>query len=218
MQQLLGYGEYKANRSRTTIWRDMLVSPHAWNPTRTGTSSNYAPLNTAFTYYRYYVGDNQGFNADQGPRDFTPGIYPYRWGGWTNPGAANATPNFVTEQAKLAPDFWFDSTSTWDKAILRTGGVLLQSHLLSDRIMSTFGFRQDARDQRQRGTPLFRARLSRIAQPPHGLPQVCLGLVDRSGVIALVGLVERLRRNQHPRRADAALRRAVRVEGALQRR
>ena len=157
MQQLLGYGEYKANRSRTTIWRDMLVSPHAWNPTRTGTSSNYAPLNTAFTYYRYYVGDNQGFNADQGPRDFAPGIYPYRWGGWTNPGAANATPNFVTEQAKLAPDFWFDSTSTWDKAILRTGGVVLQSHLLSDRIVSTFGFRQDSRDQRQRGTPLFRA-------------------------------------------------------------
>ncbi len=157
MHQLLGYGEYKENRSRTTIWRDMLVSTHAWNPARTGTSTNYAPLNTAFTYYRYYVGDNVGFNADQAPRDFSPGVYPYRWGGWTNPGAANATPVFVTEQAKLAPDFWFDSTNTWDRAILRTRGVVLQSHLLKDRLVTTFGLRRDERDQRQRGTPLFRA-------------------------------------------------------------
>ena len=157
MHQLLGYGEYKENRSRTTIWRDVLTSTHAWNPARTGTSTNYAPLNTAFTYYRYYVGDNQGFNADQGPRDFTPGIYPYRWGGWTNPGAANATANFTTEQARLAPDFWFDSTSTWDRAILKTRGVVLQSHLLKDRVVTTFGLRKDQRDQRQRGIPLFRA-------------------------------------------------------------
>ncbi len=156
-QQLLGYGEYKLNRSRTTIWRDMLTSIHSWNPARTGTSTNYAPLNAAFTYYRYYVGDNQGFNADQGPHDFTPGIYPYRWGGWNNPGAANATPNFVTEQARLQPDFWFDSTNTWDRAILRTRGGVLQSYLLNDRIVTTFGWRKDQRQQRQRGTPLFRA-------------------------------------------------------------
>ncbi|MSU49075.1 MAG: TonB-dependent receptor [Opitutus sp.] len=157
LQQLLGYGEYKLNRSRTTIWRDMLVSPHVWNPARTGTSANYAPLNAAYTFYRYYVGDKVGFNADQGPQDFKPGIYPYRWGGWTNPGTANAAANFVTEQAKLAPDFWFDSTNTWDRAILRTRGGVLQSHLLDDRIVTTFGLRNDERNQRQRGTALFRA-------------------------------------------------------------
>jgi outer membrane receptor protein involved in Fe transport len=157
LQQLVGYGEYKLNKSRTTIWRNMLVSPHAWNPARTGTSANFVPLNVAFNYLRYYVGDNVGFNADTAPKDFAPGLYPYRWGGWTNPGAANATPNFVTEQARLAPDFWFDSTTTWDRALLRTRGAVLQSHLLSGRVVTTFGIRKDERNQRQRGTPLFRA-------------------------------------------------------------
>ena len=102
-------------------------------------------------------GDKVGFNADQAPRDFTPGLYPYRWGGWTNPGTAGATPNFVTEQARLAPDFWYDSTTTWDKSILRTRGGVLQSHLLADRLVATLGYRKDERLQRQRGTPLFRA-------------------------------------------------------------
>ena len=157
LQQVLGYGEYKLNRSRGTIWRDTLRSTHAWNPARTGTSSNFTPLNIAYTYYRYYVGDNIGFNADRAPRDFQPGTYPYRWGGWINPGTSAATPNFVTEQARLAPDYWFDSTTTWDRTVLRTRGGVLQSHLLGERVITTLGYRKDERSQRQRGIPLFRA-------------------------------------------------------------
>jgi len=157
MHQFLGYSEYKENRSRTTTWRDVLLSNHAWYPAPTGTAREFVRPNIALTYYRYYVGDNQGFNADQGPRDFAPGTYPYRWGGWTNPGAANATPNFVTEQARLGPGYWYDSTNTWDRALLRTNGAVMQSHLLRDRVVTTFGLRQDQRDQRQRGQTRFNA-------------------------------------------------------------
>lgn len=157
MQQLLGYGEFKENRSRTTIWRDVILSNHSWYPAQTGQSREFVRPNVALNYYRYYVGDNQGDNADQGPRDFTPGVHAYRWGGWTNPGTATATPSFVTESAKLGPGYWYDSTNTWDRAILRTQGAVLQSHLLRDRIVTTFGWRQDTRDQRQRGQTLFNA-------------------------------------------------------------
>ncbi len=155
MHQLLGYGEYKENRSRTTIWRDSILSNHAWLPTPTGSSTEFVRPNVALNYYRYYVGDNQGSNADTPPRDFQPGTYAYRWGGWTNPGTANATPNFVTEQAKLGPGFWYDSTNTWDRSLLRTRGGVIQSHLLGDRIVTTFGLRKDERDQRQRGRTVF---------------------------------------------------------------
>ncbi len=157
MQQLVGYGEYKLNLSRTTIWRDVILSNHAWYPAPTGLAPEFVRPNVALTYYRYYVGDNVGFNADRAPHDFQPGVYPYRWGGWTNPGAANATPNFVTEQAKLGPGYWYDSTNTWDRAILRTRGGVIQSHLLDDRVVTTFGLRTDERNQRQRGQTLFRS-------------------------------------------------------------
>ncbi|MBI5692492.1 MAG: TonB-dependent receptor [Verrucomicrobia bacterium] len=155
MQQLLGYGEYKEYRSRGDTWRDVILSNHAWYPAPTGTATDFARPNVALTFHRYYVGDNVGANADQAPRDFTPGIYPYRWGGWTNPGTATATPNFVTEQGRLGAGYWYDSTSTWDRSLLKTRGVVLQSHLLKDRVVTTFGLRKDQRDQRQRGQTRF---------------------------------------------------------------
>ncbi|MBL9188920.1 MAG: TonB-dependent receptor plug domain-containing protein [Opitutaceae bacterium] len=157
MQQFVGYGEFKELRSRTTIWRDVMLSNHAWYPAPAGTSAEFVRPNIALNYYRYYVGDNQGYNADTAPKHFTPGAYSYRWGGWINPGAANAVANFQTEQAKLGPGFWYDSTNTWDRSLLRTTGGVVQSHLLGERIVTTFGHRKDARDQRQRGQTMFRS-------------------------------------------------------------
>jgi hypothetical protein len=76
MHQLLGYGEYKENRSRTTIWRDVILSNHSWYPAPTGLATDFPRPNVALTYDRYYVGDNVGFNADHAPKDLTPGVYP----------------------------------------------------------------------------------------------------------------------------------------------
>jgi len=157
MHQVLGYGEWKENRSRSTTWRDVILSSHSWYPAPTGVAADFARPNVALTYYRYYVGDNQGFNADTAPRDFAPGVYPYRWGGWTSPGTANAVANFQTEQARLGPGYWYDSTNAWDRSVLRTRGAVLQSHLLGGRVITTFGLRDDKRYQRQRGQALFSA-------------------------------------------------------------
>ncbi len=157
MHQFAGYGEYKENRSRTTIWRDVILSEHPWLSAPAGRETNFTRPNVALNYYRFYVGDNQGFDADAAPRDFQPGVYPYRWGGWTSPGAANATPNFRPEQARLGPGFWYASTNTWDRTLLRTRGGVIQSHLLGGRVVTTFGLRKDQRDQRQRGDTIFQA-------------------------------------------------------------
>lgn len=155
MHQLAGYGEYKENRSRRTTWTDALLSYHSWNPMPTGTSTGFVLPNVTYTYNRYYVGDNVGFNVDRGPRDYTPGVYPFRWGGWINPGTLNATPSFVTEQARLGSRNDSPGTTTWDRTLLKTRGGVWQSHLLGDRIVTTFGLRKDERQQRQRGVPLY---------------------------------------------------------------
>ena len=157
LHQFVGYAEYKENRSRTTIFRDAILSNHAWLAPEAGTSTGFTQPNVALTYYRYYVSDHQGITADHAPHDFAPGVYPYRWGGWLNPTAANRSPNFVTEQGRLGSDFWYDSTNTWDRTLLRTRGGVMQSHLLSGRVVTTFGLRRDQRDQRQRGQVLFNA-------------------------------------------------------------
>ena len=157
MQQFSGYGEFKDNRGRTTTYRDVILSNHSWYPQPTGTSSEFVRPNIALNYYRYYVGDAQGQNVDTGPRDFAPGVYPYVWGGWTNPGAANATPNFRTEQARLGPGFWYDSVSAYGRTVIKTVGGVLQSHFLGGRVVTTVGLRNDKRFNRGGGTPVFTA-------------------------------------------------------------
>lgn len=149
MQQVVGYGEFKDNRSRTDTFRDVILSNHSWYPQATGAAADFPRPEVALNYYRYYVGDNVGFNADQAPKDFAPGVYNYRWGS----GGANG--RFQTEQARLGSGYWYDSTNTWDRSLLKTKGGVLQSHLLGGRVVSTFGLRKDERSNRQRGTPLF---------------------------------------------------------------
>jgi hypothetical protein len=150
MHQVSGYWELKDNRGRTTTWRDVLLSNHSWYPAPTGVSREFVRPNIALTYYRYYVGDNQGQNADQAPRDFAPGLYPYRWGD----GVAG---RFTTEQARLGPGYWYDSVSAYSRTLLKTNGAVLQSHLLGGRVVTTFGLREDTRNNLTGGLPSFNA-------------------------------------------------------------
>ncbi|MDO8541961.1 MAG: TonB-dependent receptor plug domain-containing protein [Opitutaceae bacterium] len=139
MQQVSAYGEYKDSTSRTTQYRDQILSEHAWlpRPATAQRGTNFTPINVARVYYRYYVGDANGQNVDYAPRDFTPGAtYPYRWGN-------GVTQQFVTEQAKLGSGYWFDSVSGWSRSLLKTNGAVLQSHFLKDRVVTTFGWRKD---------------------------------------------------------------------------
>ncbi len=150
MHQVSGYWELKDNRGRTTTWRDVLLSNHSWYPEPTGVSREFVRPNVALTYYRYYVGDNQGQNADQAPADFKPGLYPYRWGN-------GVTGHFVTEQARLGPGYWYDSVSSYNRTLLKTKGAVLQSHLLGGRVVTTLGLREDTRNNLAGGLPSFNA-------------------------------------------------------------
>ncbi|MDO8545585.1 MAG: TonB-dependent receptor plug domain-containing protein [Opitutaceae bacterium] len=150
MHQVSAYGEYKDSRSRSTNYRDTINSEHAWYPrpteVREGTAFN--PPNVARVYYRYYVGDASGQNVDYAPRDFAPGTYPFRWGN-------GATGQFVTEQADLGAGYWFGSSSGWSRSLLKTNGAVLQSHLLKDRVVTTFGVRKDRTFNRGDADPRF---------------------------------------------------------------
>lgn len=150
MHQVSAYGEYKESRSRSTIYRDTINSEHAWYPrptdVREGTAFN--PPDVARVYYRYYVGDANGQNVDYAPRDFASGTYPYRWGN-------GVTGEFVTEQAEIGPGYWFGSISGWSRSLLKTNGAVLQSHLLKDRVVTTFGVRKDRTFNHGDGDPRF---------------------------------------------------------------
>ncbi len=165
MQQFSGYSEYKFSRSRTSTYRDVILSNPAWYPAPTGQSSNFVPPNIALNYYRYYVGDNIGQNADQAPHDFAAGTYPYRWGD-------GVTGKFVTEQLKLGSGYWGDSTSAFSPTILKTRGGVLQSHLLNGRIVSTLGLRDDRRYNRSGATPIFSSTADGIILNPDSIYQL----------------------------------------------
>lgn len=150
MQQVSAYGEYKDSTSQSTIYRDTINSEHAWydRPAATQRGSAFNPPDVARVYYRYYVGDANGQNVDYAPRDFRPGTYPFRWGN-------GATGQFVTEQADLGPGYWFGSVNGWSRSVLKTTGVVLQSHLLKDRVVTTFGVRKDRTMNHGAANPMY---------------------------------------------------------------
>jgi hypothetical protein len=91
------------------------------------------------------MGDNQGQNVDFAPFDYqTPASYPFTWG-------LNSAGQMVTEQARLAPAY-SGSSRSWQ--ILKSRGVILQSHFLGDRVVTTLGLRHDAR-YAQANAPIY---------------------------------------------------------------
>lgn len=150
LQQVSAYGEYKDSKSQSTIYRDTINSSHSWypRPATVQTGSAFNPPNVARVYYRYYVGDAAGQNVDYAPRDFSPGTYPFRWGN-------GATGEFVTEEAQLGAGYWFGSVNGWSRSLLKTTGVVLQSHFLKDRVVTTFGLRKDRTFNHRAAKPIY---------------------------------------------------------------
>ena len=148
LHQLLGYGEYKDFKEGKLFYRDAILSDHSWlaHGAARAPTSNLGGLpkgpNSTLNWFNYYVGDNQGYDIDYAPRDFTPGTYSYHWGN-------GVTSAFFTEPAILGlaengsrntnPIANVDST----RDVIKTQGGILQSHFLDDRIITTFGLRRD---------------------------------------------------------------------------
>jgi hypothetical protein len=162
--QLTGYGEYKHRVNRQYSWREGITSDVSWlastdtnvlyrgfqsapsaNPSL-ATGSKYSPAipysanRLAQNLYRFYVGDKvtvDGINVDYAPGDFSYGTYNYTWG--------NAATGVFTTQALEIGQIAADKTGgTFNTdTTLKTAGAVIQSHFLEDRVITTFGVRQD---------------------------------------------------------------------------
>lgn len=155
LHTLTGYNEYKYRINRRYSYREAILSPSTWIPAGQSrgnqgaiTGGPAAALNITRSYLRYYVGDNTGNNVDYGPTDFQPGTYNFVWGN-------TATGVFNRESDLLGLAAVTDSTGGGSnaKVLLKTNGGVLQSHFWSDRIVTTFGLREDQQYSRAGGTP-----------------------------------------------------------------
>ena len=145
MHQVSLYGEHKDAKSRQISYRDNIVSKLPWHPASL-VSGDWPPYYTEpaihQSYVRYYVGDNVGQNVDYAPTQFEYGTYNYRWGN-------GVTGVFVNEQAELGQAIGASPTggpsggNNNSRNVLKTKGAVLQSHLLGDRLVTTFGVRKD---------------------------------------------------------------------------
>ncbi len=138
--QLSGYGEYKQRIEHRYSFRDIITSFPPWiSATAIPASQGRAPVgpNAAKGYFRYYVGDNNGYNVDTAPRDFNYGNYQLLKG---NGVTGVFTKEAVTIGQAATPDGSGGGTGL---TILKTKGVVLQSHFWQDRIVTTFGVRED---------------------------------------------------------------------------
>ena len=153
MHTVTGYGEYKEIINKNRQYYYAITSDHAWiapGTSRAGRGGRIggnpvAGPNITLGYMRHYVGDNQGFNVDHGSHNFDAGLYPFRWG--------NAVDGFKTEPVFIGTAPFSAGGGNNFRTVLKSEGVILQSHLLKDRVVTTFGYRKDARYGR-RGMPL----------------------------------------------------------------
>lgn len=146
--QLSGYAEYKDAVQRRISYRDAILSSHAWLPS--GVARADPSTVVTINYFRYYVGDATGQNVDHGPAPFATGDYAYRWG--------NALTGAIrTENATLGPAVATDATAAGGNThrILKTRGAVLQSFLWQDRLVTTFGLRNDRNYNTTGVTPLL---------------------------------------------------------------
>ncbi|OHE80523.1 MAG: hypothetical protein A3G75_03150 [Verrucomicrobia bacterium RIFCSPLOWO2_12_FULL_64_8] len=142
MHQIAVYGEYKDYIQRRLDLADTILSDHSWiNPSffpqyPVRTQNQSVILGT----YRYYVGDVNGQNIDYAPHPFPYGNYTFTWG---TPQTATTTANIRKETATIGEAVSGFGRGTRSRQILKTGGAILQSYFLKDRVVTTFGIRRD---------------------------------------------------------------------------
>ena len=128
------YDEFKYRTSRTRSYRDAIVDAHTWIPAGTMRGSTSSPFSQR-GYYRFYLGDNVGSNIDYAPTDFSYGTYNFIWGNFAG-GPINREPVTTGQVAT-------NNSTSGTLTVLKTKGGVVQSHFLDERIVTTFGMRQD---------------------------------------------------------------------------
>ena len=151
--QLLGYYEERKTKTFRYRFRDVMTNDNAiYAPAGRpkGNQSNpTAPLATR-GYYHFLVGDNQGANVDYAPSGYDLGNYNFSW---FNP----ATNAWVSDPSTLGRAGINEGTAGTFSVLnlIKTKGGMIQSTLLDDRIIATFGKRSDEnRNKAQRPSAL----------------------------------------------------------------
>ncbi len=163
LHQLSGYDEYKYRVRRQYSFREAILDNHPW----IGSNIQSRAVQSAVTggpaaapaitrsYLRYYVGDPNTYAVNYAPGDLNPGTYPFVWGTYTMANrtvngttASLATPGsgvFQQEPSQVGLAATTDSTGAASnvKTILKTAGAVVQSHFFDDRLVTTFGRRED---------------------------------------------------------------------------
>jgi hypothetical protein len=158
MHQISGYDEYKYRIQRRYSYREAILDDHPWIPAGISRGNQgaisggpSAALAITRSYLRYYVGDANTGRVDYAPGEFQPGTYPFVWGTYTlGTGTSAGIPVagsgvFKSEPSRVGLAAVTDSTGGGSnvKTIMKTAGAVVQSHFLDDRIVTTFGRRED---------------------------------------------------------------------------
>jgi hypothetical protein len=129
---LTGYGEFKERISRSFRFYDQIISDNPWMLDANGNVRLHSRARPAV---RWYLGDAQGFNVDYAPGNYAYGDYPFVWGDAIAPGG------LMRETATLGE---IPTTSaSGSRTLQKTRGAILQSKLFNERIVTTFGRRED---------------------------------------------------------------------------
>jgi outer membrane receptor protein involved in Fe transport len=131
-QSVSAHGETRRIDNATYRFRDAVLDNHTWtNPLNRG-----GGVTAARGYYKYYVGDNQGQNVDYSaaPIYNLNGRYNLNW-------FNAATGQWVSEPALIGETGVTPSTRT--RREIRTIGFATQNFFWDNRIVTTFGWRQD---------------------------------------------------------------------------
>ncbi|OHE89089.1 MAG: hypothetical protein A3G75_06455, partial [Verrucomicrobia bacterium RIFCSPLOWO2_12_FULL_64_8] len=140
---LAGYYEYKYRINRQYSYRDVMVDIKPWLPAgvyrgfQNGPSGTPTAIRLTQSLQHYYVGDTTGENVDYAPGDFTYGTYPYVWGN----AATGVFQNETAELGLAAADKTGGTANS--KQVLKTTGAVAQGHFLDDRLVVTYGWRED---------------------------------------------------------------------------
>jgi hypothetical protein len=129
---------YESRRLTSGTWRmkEAVLDAHTWNnPANLGGGPAFSRMS-----YRYYVGDNQGYNIDYAPaKGGQGGQHTIRW-------YNGATNQWISEQAFVG-DVGTNTTNSRREVTSR--GATLQSFFWDDRIITTLGKRRDLNETRQ---------------------------------------------------------------------
>lgn len=140
--QLLSYGEERLTKQHTYRFRDVnitdnpIYAPAGQN--KGNQSASIASPQATRGYYRFYVGDAAGQNVDYGPGAFAYGQYAFNW---FNP----QTNSWVADRSTLGESAIQEGSAGAASLqnLIKTRGLVLQSSLLQDRLVFTFGKRHD---------------------------------------------------------------------------